>query len=160
MYYSLYCLHTTPAHGHSCTSSHVNSLSVHLCITSLWPSLGISEVHAGVTRIWFVIWGDLEQVLSHGSETEQKSTYLFHPLQQSVRPLALVMAVFNGRPYVVKTVGPVSWARFSSTEPADQNHPQTCRTLGGTPLGTGDAENTRRNTVIITLYLSLFTVAS
>lgn len=41
---------------------------------SLWPSLVISEFHTGVTRIWFFIWGDLEQVLSHGSETEYKSS--------------------------------------------------------------------------------------
>lgn len=37
---------------------------------SVASSLGVSVIHAGVTRIWFVIRGDLEQVLSHGSDTE------------------------------------------------------------------------------------------
>lgn len=82
-------------------------------------------------------------------------------LLQSVKSLAPLMTVLNRRPHVIKTVGPVSWAHFSSTEPAGRNPPRSCQTLGQTLLGTGDAENTRiqsRDTAVA-LYLSLFLTA-
>lgn len=53
--------------------------------------------------------------------------------------LAVLMAVFDRRQYIIKKDGPVSLAHFSSTEPAGQNPLQSCQTPGQTPLGTGDA---------------------
>lgn len=85
-YYSLYCLHTTPAHSHSCTGNHI---TVHLCILSLWP---LPSVFQKSTLVWpefgLFILGDLEQVLSHGSETEEKSSFLFLTLSYSQSSLS------------------------------------------------------------------------
>lgn len=118
----------------------------------------IPEVHGGVTRIWFIVWGDLEQVLSHGSETEWQSSYLsfsfaFFHFTQSVESLIVVMAVMDMCPHIIKRVGPVSSVHSSSTGPVGQNPPRSCQKLGQTLLGIGDAGRrtgtVRRHTMII-----------
>lgn len=80
-----------------------------------------------------LVWGGLEQFLSHGSETSVEEVLI-----QFILHIVRQVSIFNSA--VIKRVWPVSWVHFFSTKPVCQIPPRSCQTLGQTLLVTNDAE--------------------
>lgn len=122
LYYSLYCLHTTPAHSHGCAGNHAKESLVCPCIKSTSSCQKLAPMN----------------LVFH----TRRSTTGSQPWQWN---RFFLMATIIRRPFHIKTAWPASWARFSSTEPNGQTPLLSYQTLEQTPQGKGDAEGTKQS---------------